>query len=238
MASVDPDDAEVLAHRIRTAVRDEMALNLRDVLFRRTRLVETGAFLGPGGQSVAPGPRPLRPPSAFRWRRGTPARRPHVDPSSAHPCRAHPPTGRSWPSSRDMSGHLVFLVQIPDSGRGRCAGFRCRRAAAVSRCDANLRRSNGRSDSQDHESIAEVVRHRYPINVLPWPESQVTMTRHVCFRVLSPCSLEPGRSLQPSTRRSARPRASSLARSTGLAFVPARPTVADFAEAVGRGRNA
>lgn len=49
LAEVDPDDAGALSERIGTAMRAEMALNLEDVLRRRSRLAESGALRGAEG---------------------------------------------------------------------------------------------------------------------------------------------------------------------------------------------
>lgn len=42
-ADLNPSDEEALTSRIRTAIRDEMAMTFDDILWRRTRLGETGA---------------------------------------------------------------------------------------------------------------------------------------------------------------------------------------------------
>jgi glycerol-3-phosphate dehydrogenase len=72
LAALDPDDPSALAARIGRAMDAEMALSLEDVLFRRSRLAETGAFRGPEGDArraaaevaAAEAGLPLAPPLA------------------------------------------------------------------------------------------------------------------------------------------------------------------------------
>ncbi|MGR3465021.1 FAD-dependent oxidoreductase [Limimaricola sp.] len=51
-APVDPADPGALAARIRTAMREDMAMSLDDVLWRRSLLGETGALRGAGGDAL------------------------------------------------------------------------------------------------------------------------------------------------------------------------------------------
>ena len=50
LAPCDPDNPESLACRVRTAVREEMAVTLADLVTRRMTLAETGGLKGPAGQ--------------------------------------------------------------------------------------------------------------------------------------------------------------------------------------------
>ncbi|MCK0168482.1 FAD-dependent oxidoreductase [Jannaschia sp. S6380] len=52
LAIFDPSDGAALDHRIRTAIREEMADSLEDVLLRRTTLAETGRLAGPAGAAL------------------------------------------------------------------------------------------------------------------------------------------------------------------------------------------
>ena len=51
LAPCDPDDGRSLAARVQSAVAEEMAVTLEDLLLRRTPLAETGALAGPQGAS-------------------------------------------------------------------------------------------------------------------------------------------------------------------------------------------